>query len=82
MRLAKHHAEAGVMHFWEFEFVFVEAIPPLGHSFVDADVIEENDSAFSHQRSIESHLGLDLFGNMFCIDEEDVDRAPFGNLGG
>ena len=53
MKLSEDNAEAGVVHFWEFEFVFFEVVPPLRHSVVDADVIEEDDSARTHEGAVE-----------------------------
>ena len=69
-----------MVHFWEFEFVFVEVVPPLGHSVVDADVIEKDDSAEADERTVEGELNDDLFGIVVGIDEEDVDWATFADL--
>ena len=50
---SKDDTEAGVVHFWEFDFVFVEVIRSCRHSVVFADVVEEDDSADSDEWTVE-----------------------------
>lgn len=52
--LPKNDSKPGPMHFGEFEFVFVECVPPGGHPRVDADVIEEDESTRADKRTEQS----------------------------
>ena len=69
-----------MVHFWEFEFVFVEVIPPLGHAVVDADIIEEDDSARADEWTVERQFDDDLLGVVVDVAEKDVDGAALADL--
>lgn len=45
-----------------------------------SNVIEENDSAWSDEWSVECHFGFDLLGRVVGVDEEQVNLSVFRNL--